>query len=156
MNDFLIHAARLQDAGVVSLWISLGSDKDRNRLMHVSPDATVPAELAAKYPTRTFHLDGTDQLLQDLKDDMVFGDDGATPEKLAAAIERHPLAADDLREWYADWLLQSPLTDEDLEPTDEEMADIENFAKRTMAFTKGLMRGLDSNRERSVQSTPAA
>lgn len=42
MSDFLIYAARLQDAGVCSLWVSLGSDKEGTRLMHVSPDRTTP------------------------------------------------------------------------------------------------------------------
>jgi len=148
MNDFLIYAARLQDAGVCSLWISLGSDKERTRLMHVSPDSTTPAELAAKYPTRTFELDGTDRLLQELKDDMVFGDSGPTPEKLEAAIKRHPLAADDLREFFAEW---KPMEDEDYEPTAEEVADIEASAKRQMSFVRGLMRGLDSNREQAAR-----
>lgn len=151
MNDFLIYAARLQDAGVVSLWVSLGTGKDRTRLMHVSPDSTVPTELAAKFPTRTFELDGTDQLLQDLKDDMVFGDGGVTPEKLLAAIERHPLAAPELREWYADWLVYQSQKDDTWEPTPEEMADIEESAKRSMAYTRGLMRGLDSTREKAAR-----
>jgi hypothetical protein len=146
MNDFLIYAARLQDAGVTSLLVSLGSDKKRNRLMHVSPDSTVPGELAAKFPTRSFLLDGTDELLQQLKDDMVFSDDGPTPEKLAAAIERHPLAAHELREFVAEW---KPMpADQDIELTDEEMADIEATAKRQMSYVRGLMRGLDANREK--------
>lgn len=148
MNDFLIYAARLQDAGVSSLWISLGSNKERTRLMHVSPDSTVPRELAAKYPTRTFELDGTDRLLQELKDDMVFGDGGPTPEKLEAAIKAHPLAADDLREFFAEW---KPMEDDDYEPTAEEMADIEASAKRHMSYVRGLMRGLDSNREKAAR-----
>jgi hypothetical protein len=151
MNDFLIYAARLQDTGVVSLWVSLGTGKDRTRLMHVSPDSTVPRELAEKYPTRTFSLDGTDQLLQDLKDDMVFGEGGATPEKLAAAIDRHPLAADDLQEWHAEWVAGEALRNDDFQPSDEEMADIEVQAKRHMSFVRGLMRGLDSNREKAAR-----
>ena len=60
MSDFLIYAARLQDAGIASLWVSLGSDKTGTRLMHVSPDSTTPRELAARYPTRTFELCGLD------------------------------------------------------------------------------------------------
>jgi len=40
MSDFLIYAARLQDAGVTTLWVSLGSNKEGTRLMHVSPDST--------------------------------------------------------------------------------------------------------------------
>jgi hypothetical protein len=150
VNDFLIYAARLQDAGVCSLWISLGSNKERTRLMHVSPDSTVPAELAAKYPTRTFELDGTDRLLRDLKDEMVFGDGGATPEKLMAAIELHPLAADDLREWFADWLISRPNGDE-VEITETEMVEINASAERSLSYVKGLMRGLDANREKAAR-----
>ena len=64
MSDFLIYAARLQDAGVTSLWVSLGSDKDRTRLMHVSPASGTPPELAARFPMRTFELCGTDRVLR--------------------------------------------------------------------------------------------
>lgn len=148
MNDFLIYAARLQDAGVTSLWVSLGSGKERTRLMHVSPDSTTPPELAAKYPTRTFELDGTDRLLQELKDDMVFGDGGPTPEKLEAAIKRHPRAADDLREFFAEW---KPMEDGDYEPTADEMVDIEASAMHHMSYVRGLMRGLDANREKAAR-----
>ena len=58
MSDFLVYAARLQDAGISSLWVSLGSNVDHIRLMHVSPDASVPRDLAAQYPTRTFEQIG--------------------------------------------------------------------------------------------------
>jgi hypothetical protein len=64
MSHFLIYAARLQDAGICDLWVSLGSDKTRTRLMHVSPGAGTPPELAARYPTRTFELCGTEREIE--------------------------------------------------------------------------------------------
>jgi hypothetical protein len=151
MSHFLIYAARLQDAGVCSLWISLGSDKDRTRLMHVSPDASTPPELAARFPTRTFELCGTDRLLEKLQDDMAYSDDGPTPEKLAAAVAAHPLQADDLRAWYADWLLNPPMTDEEIadlpEVTDSQV-------DSTARWVKGVMKGLDIARQRDAMKTP--
>lgn len=154
MSHFLIYAARLQDAGVCSLWVSLGSDKDRTRLMHVSPDASTPPELAARFPTRTFELCGTDRLLEKLTDDMAYSEGGPTPEKLAAAIAAHPLAADDLREWYADWLLSPPLTDEDLAEAEAEVTS--ESVERTVRWAKGVMKGLDIARQRDAMKTPAA
>lgn len=139
MSDFLIYAARLQDAGVCSLCVSLGSNKEGTRLMHVSPDSSTPRELAARYPTRTFELCGTDRVLEALKDDMLFSDDGPTPEKVQAAIDAHPLQADDLREWFADWLLCPPLTDEDLDAAADEVES--DSAKRTAQSVKDMLRG---------------
>ena len=144
MNDFLIYAARLQDAGVCSLWVSLGSDKNRTRLMHVSPDAHTPPELAAKYPTRTFTLSGTDQVLATLKEEVVYSEDGPTQEKIQAAIAAHPLLADDLREWFADYLLIRMPTDAELDAADDVSdSEVEHHAQ----FLKGLMRGIDAGRK---------
>lgn len=141
MSHFLIHAARMQDAGISSLWVSLGVAKDGTRLMHVSPDASTPRELAARFPTRTFELCGTDRLLEQLTDDMAYSDDGPTPEKLQSAIERHPTAADDLRGWYANWLLMPPLSDEDIAEAEEDVTS--ESVERTVRYVKGLLKGLD-------------
>lgn len=152
MSHFLIYAARLQDAGVCSLWVSLGSDKNRTRLMHVSPDASTPPALAARFPTRTFELCGTDRVLEQLEDDMAYSDDGPTPEKLAAAIAAHPLQADDLRAWYADWLLNPPITDEEMAGAADEVSDAQ--VERTVRWVKGVMKGLDIARQREAMKTP--
>lgn len=151
MSHFLIYAARLQDAGICSLWVSLGCDKNGTRLMHVSPDASTPRELAAKFPTRTFELCGTDRLLEQLQDDMAYSNDGPTPEKLAAAIAAHPLAAEDLRQWYADWLLNPPPTDEEIAAASDEVDDA--MVQRTMERVKGVMRGLEIARTRDAMKT---
>jgi hypothetical protein len=151
MSDFLVYAARLQDAGVCSLWVSLGSDKTRTRLMHVSPDASTPPELAARYPTRTFELCGTDRVLEALKDDMTYSEDGPTPEKLQAAVDAHPLLRDDLNAWFSDWLLCMPEADEaeDPEPTAEDEA-----AGRRMADkVKAMLHGIDIARRRDAMKT---
>lgn len=154
MSDFLIHAARMQDAGVTSLWVSLGSSKDRTRLMHVSPDASTPPELAVRFPTRTFELNGTDRQLQDLQDEMAYSDDGPTKEKIEAACKAYPNGAVDLVEWYADWKACPPITDEELEdpenqPTEEEL-------KRGLARMKGLMEGYDAARALQAQTSAPA
>ncbi len=154
MSDFLIYAARLQDAGVCSLWVSLGSNKEGTRLMHVSPDSSTPRELAARYPTRTFELCGTDRVLEALKDDMLYSDDGPTEEKVQAAIDAHPLQADDLREWFSDWLLCPPLTDEDIEAAAGEVDD--SLVQRTAQSVKDMLRGLDIARRRDAMKTPNA
>jgi hypothetical protein len=154
MSHFLIYAARLQDAGVCSLWVSLGSNKEGTRLMHVSPDASTPRDLAARFPTRTFELCGTDRLLEQLEDDMAYSDDGPTAEKIAAACAEHPLQADDLREWYADWLLNPPPTDEDIANAESEVSD--ESVDRIVQWTKGVMRGLDIARQRDAMKTGAA
>lgn len=154
MSHFLIYAARLQDAGVCSLWVSLGSNKEGTRLMHVSPDASTPRDLAAKFPTRTFELCGTDRVLEKLQDDMVYTDGGPTPEKLQAAIEAHPLLADDLREWFADWLLVPPLTDEDIAEAEAEVTS--ELVQRTAERVKGILRGLDIAKQRDAAKTKGA
>lgn len=146
VSDFLIYAARLQDAGITSLWVSLGSDKERTRLMHVSPDSTTPPELAAKFPTRTFELCGTDRVLERIKDDMLYEGDGPTPEKIAAAIEAHPLLRDDLNEWYADFLLCRMPSDEEI---DAEAALIDDATiLHSAERLKAMLAGLDIARRR--------
>lgn len=152
MSHFLIYAARLQDAGVCSLWVSLGSNKEGTRLMHISPDASTPRDLAARFPTRTFELCGTDRLLEQLQDDMAYAEGGPTPEMLAAAIERHPLAADDLREWYADWLLNPPPTDEEIAEAEADVDDA--MVQRVTQRTLGVMRGLEIARTRDAMKAP--
>ena len=151
MSHFLIYAGRLQDAGVCSLWVSLGSDKDGTRLMHVSPDASTPPELAARFPTRTFELCGTDRVLEQLQDDMVYSDEGPTPEKVQAAIAANPLQADDLREWYTDWLLCPPPTDEEIAEAESEVTS--ESVQRSMERVKGMLRGLDIARQRDATKT---
>lgn len=154
MSDFLIYAARLQDAGVCSLWVSLGSDKDRTRLMHVSPDSTTPPELAARYPTRTFELCGTDRVLERVKDDMLYSDDGVTPEKVRAAITAHPLLRDDLCEFLADYLLMRADPEEDPEAEDAAAAAVDDaMVKRMGDRLKHMMRGLDIAKQRDTMKT---
>lgn len=153
MSDFLIYAARLQDAGVCSLWVSLGSDKEGTRLMHVSPDSTTPPELAARYPTRTFELCGTDRVLEKLKDDMLYSEDGVTAEKVQAAIDAHPLLRDDLNEWFADWLLVKTPTDEDLAGAEHLVSDEE--AQRFADRLKATLKGLDIARRRDAMKASA-
>jgi hypothetical protein len=152
MSDFLIYAARLQDAGVCSLWVSLGSDKDRTRLMHVSPDRTTPAELAARYPTRTFELCGTDRVLERVKDDMLYSEGGVTPEKVQTAIAAHPLLRDDLCAFLADWMLVQMPTDEEVaayEPTAED----EKAGKRMADRLKAWLHGMEIERRRATRTT---
>ena len=141
MSHFLIYAARLQDAGICDLWVSLGSDKSRTRLMHVSPGVSTPPDLAARYPTRTFELCGTDRVLERLLDDMSYSDDGPTAEKVEAAIDAHPLLRDDLAAWFADHLLMSmPI---EAEVAAEAVNLSEEDMERTHQYVKGLMRGID-------------
>lgn len=153
MSDFLIYAARLQDAGVCSLWVSLGSDKEGTRLMHVSPDSTTPTDLAARYPTRTFELCGTDRVLEKLKDDMVYSDGGVTPEKVMAAIEAHPLLRDDLCEFLADYTLCPPISMEDISEAEANELVSDEQAKRVGDRLKHMMRGLDIARQRDAMKT---
>jgi hypothetical protein len=152
MSDFLIYAARLQDAGVCSLWVSLGSDKEGTRLMHVSPDIGTPPELAARYPTRTFELCGTDRVLERVKDEMIYSEGGVTPEKVKAAIEAHPLLRDDLCALLSDSLLANMPTDEEIEayePTPEDEAAGLRFAEKM----KATLRGIDIARQRDAMKT---
>jgi hypothetical protein len=152
MSDFLIYAARLQDAGVCSLWVSLGSDKEGTRLMHVSPDSTTPPDLAARYPTRTFELCGTDRVLGNLKDDMLYSDSGVTPEKVQAAIDAHPLLRDDLCEFLADWMLTQVPTDEELAAV-EVTAEDEAAGRRMADKVKAWLHGMDIARRREARKT---
>ncbi len=143
MSDFLIYAARLQDAGVCSLWVSLGSDKEGTRLMHVSPDSTTPPELAARYPTRTFELCGTDRVLERLKDDMLYSPDGVTPEKVQAAIAAHPILRDDLCEFLADYTLCPPPSVEDISAEEAEETVSDDQVRRMGDRLKHMLRGID-------------
>lgn len=149
MSDFLIYAARLQDAGISDLWVSLGSDKDGTRLMHVSLNNA--GEVGARFPTRTFELCGTDRVLERIKDDMLYSD-AMTPERLQAEIDAHPLQADDLRVWFADWLLSEEPTEADL--TEAEEGVVSASVERTMEHMKGVMRGLDIARRRDAMQRP--
>jgi hypothetical protein len=143
MSDFLIYAARLQDAGVCSLWVSLGSDKDGTRLMHVSPDRTTPPDLAKRYPTRTFELCGTDRVLERLKDDMLYSEDGVTPEKVQAAIAAHPLLRDDLCEFLADYTRCPPPSIEDISDAEAEATVSDDQVRRMGDRIKNMLRGMD-------------
>lgn len=156
MSDFLIYAARLQDAGVTSLWVSLGSDKDRTRLMHVSPASGTPPELAARFPMRTFELCGTDRVLERLKDKMAYAEGGPTAEMLKAAIEKHPMLRDDLVSWFADFMACKPLADEPPEEGDEPELSPEQ-AEASARFSermKGMLAGLDIARCREAATKP--
>ena len=152
MSHFLIYAARLQDAGVCSLWVSLGSNKDGTRLMHVSPDSTTPPELAARYPTRTFELCGTDRVLEKVQDDMLYSEGGVTPEKVQAAIAAHPLLRDDLCAFLADWKLVQMPTDEEVAAT-EVTAEDEAAGKRMADKVKAWLHGMDIARRRDAAKT---
>lgn len=153
MSDFLIYAARLQDAGVRSLWVSLGSDKEGTRLMHVSPDSTTPPELAARYPTRTFELCGTDRVLERLKDDLLYSADGVTPEKVMAAIEAHPLLRDDLCAFLADYTLCPPPSTDDISDEEAETMVSDDQARRMGDRLKHMMRGIDIARAQDAART---
>lgn len=150
MSDFLIYAARLQDAGVCSLWVSLGSDKEGTRLMHVSPDSNTPTELAALYPTRTFELCGTDRVLERLKDDMLYSADGVTPEKVLAAIEAHPLLRDDLCEFLADYTLCPPPSVDDISDEEAEAMVSDAQVRRMGDRLKNMLHGMDIAKRRDA------
>lgn len=152
MSHFLIYAARLQDAGVTSLWVSLGSDKDRTRLMHVSPASGTPPELAARFPTRTFELCGTDRVLERLEDELAFAEGGPTAEKLKAAIDAHPLLRDDLVSWFADFMACKPVLDEPPEEGEEpELSpDQAEASARFSERIKGMLAGMDIARSRDA------
>lgn len=154
MSHFLIHAARMQDAGVKHLTVTLETADDRTRLMYVSPDRDQPQALKERFLTRTFELCGTDRVLEQLQDDMAYSDDGPTAEKIAAACAAHPLQADDLRAWYADWLLSPPLTDEDIAGAEAEVSSAS--VDRIVQWTKGVMKGLDISRQREAMKTPGS
>jgi hypothetical protein len=134
------------------LTVTLHVRKDGTRMMAVTPNGNYyPAEVQRKWPARDFELCGTDRLLEQLQDDMAYAEGGPTPEALAAAIERHPLAADDLREWYADWLASPPLTDEDIAEAEDTVSS--ESVDRIVNWTKGVMRGLDIAKTRNAMKT---
>lgn len=153
-NHFLLYCARMQDAGVASLWVSLGSGGGY-RLMHVSADMTNGEELVRRFPTRTFHLDGTDPKLEQIEEGLVYEGDGVTQERLEAAIAAHPEYTDDLRDFGASWLANGGGNDlEAVEMDEQEMsADLIGTAQKHMQFVKGLMRGLDANRESAARKS---
>ncbi len=150
MSHFLIHAARMQDAGVTKLFVTLHVGHDNTRLMRVEAalsggDPEADLALVARFPARTFELCGTDRLLEQLQDEIAFSAGGATPEKLAAAIAKHPQAADDLREWYAYWLLTSELSDDDISAAESEVSS--ESTARSVSWIKGLLKGMDVARK---------
>jgi hypothetical protein len=151
MSHFLIHAARLQDAGVEHLSVRIWTAKDRTRMMRVTPHGSYPQEVQGRWPARDFELCGTDRVLERLRDDMSYSDDGVTAEKVQAAIDSHPLLADDLREWFADSLLLEKPTDADVEAAAGEVDD--SSVERTMQYVKGLMRGIDVVQARKAMKT---
>lgn len=153
MSHFLIYAARLQDAGVSILTVTLHARNDRTRMMTVAPSGRYSPEVQRKFPARDFELCGTDRVLEQLQDDMAYSDDGPTAEKIAAACAAHPLQADDLRAWYADWLLSPPLTDEDIAAAESEVSS--ESVDRIVQWTKGVMKGLDISRQRDAMKTEA-
>lgn len=159
MSDFLIYAARLQDAGISQLSVRLDASKDGTRLMHVRPAITSPTHptvaMLQRYPERTFELCGTDRVLEKLKDDMAYSDTGPTAEKLKAAIDAHPLQRDDLVLWFADYLLCKPALDEPPEEGEEPELSPEDAAaaERMGERLKGMLHGLDIARSRDAAKT---
>lgn len=153
MSDFLIYAARMQDAGVERLRVDLFTAPDRTRMMRV----TLANFSTDRYPPRDFELDGTDRVLTRLKDDITYTDGGVTAEKVNAAIKAHPLLADDLREWLVDWLLMNCTPEEDPAADDAAAAAVDDaMVERTGQYIRGLMRGIDLMRARKARSTGSA
>lgn len=156
MSDFLIYAARLQDAGISQLRVVLDAAEDGTRLMRVSPAITSPThptvEVMQRYPERTFELCGTDRVLEKLKDDMAFSETGPTAEKLKAAIGAHPLQREDLVLWFADYMACKPALDEEPEDGPEpELSPEDQAASNRMAERlKGMLRGMDIARSRDA------
>lgn len=159
MSDFLIYAARLQDAGISELRVVLDASEDGTRLMRVSPAITSPThptvEFMQRYPERTFELCGTDRVLERLKDDMAYSEDGPTPEKLKAAMEAHPLQRDDLLLWFADFMLCKLVLDEPPEEGDEpELSPEDAVASERFGIRlKGMLAGLDIARQRDAMKS---
>jgi hypothetical protein len=154
-NHFLYYAARLQDAGVRHLSITLDVDRKGFRVMHVVPRVGFNASTAsAVYAERSFQLTGSDPELQQIEDDLVYGEGGVTPERVAAAIRENPVYAPDLTEfaerWKANDLDDAIAQEMEREPTAEELAAAEVTHERLMQFVKGLQRGLDGKRGREV------
>ena len=147
MSDFLCYAARLQDAGVDHLSVSLFTAKDRTRMMMVTPHGSYPQPVQERWPARHFELCGTDRRLESLKDEMTFSDDGVTAEKVQATVAKYPLLADDLREWYAEMLLHPIPTEEEIDAAPVDERDV----MRTTQYVKGLLRGVAVNQSIAAQ-----
>lgn len=152
MSDFLIYAARLQDAGIAYLSVRLHTRKDRTRMMRVTPHGSYPTEVHARWPWRDFELCGTDRVLESVKDDMLYGEGGPTAEKVQSAIDKHPLLRDDLAEWFADYLLCPPPTDEEIEAEAGNIS--EGEVKRFGDRLKHMLRGIDIVRQRDASQKP--
>lgn len=141
MSDFLIYAARLQDAGIEHLSVRIFTGANCVRMMRVTPHGSYPHGAMSRWPARDFELCGVDRVLHRVKDDMSYSDDGVTAEKVQKAIDAHPLLADDLREWLADCLLMQMPTEAEI---DAEVANVSTSdVERTKQYVKGLMRGID-------------
>jgi hypothetical protein len=141
MSHFLVYAARLQDAGIEKLSVQIWTAKTRTRMMRVTPHGSYPQHVQERWPARDFELCGTDRVLERLRDDMSYSDDGVTAEKVQAAIDKHPLLADDLREWFADCMILKMPTEAEIEAAAAEVDDAS--VERTTQYVKGLMRGID-------------
>lgn len=149
MSDFVVWSNRLHQRGITKLWVQMDIDGEE-RIMHVSPalDMRTLPEARCEMQMRTFSIDGTDRVLERLKDDMAYSEGGPTAEKIKAAIEKSPEHAEDLREWYADWLLNPPASEEELSNIEVSERDME----LSNARIKGLLQGLDAARSRKAAS----
>ena len=153
MSDFLIYAARLQDAGIEHLRVHLFTAKDRTRMMQVTPHGSYPQQAQERWPARVFELDGTDRELESLKDGMLYTDGGPTAEAVQAAITKHPLLRDDLNEWFADCLLCRMPTDEEVEAEAVNVSEAD--VKRSADRIKHMLRGIDIAKQRETMKTGA-
>lgn len=159
MNHFLLYAARLQDKGVTRLSVELsvepGTEKDRTRIMIVKPSIAhnVPSVFQA-YPARTFDLDGTDRVLENLQDDLVFSNNGQpTKEQVEEVIVQYPIYKDDLRDWYEYYSKLKAVDLEDLEAEGDDTQVDPVAEERSAAHIRGLLRGLDISRRRDAKTT---
>jgi hypothetical protein len=158
MSDFLIYAARLQDAGIEHLSVRIFTAKDRTRMMRVAPHGSYPQEVHSRWLCRDFELCGTDRVLERVKDDMLYSDDGVTAEKVQAAIDAHPLLRDDLCAFLADWTLTQMPTDEEVASYELTAAE-EEAGNRMADKVKAWIHGIDIARSRDAmrrQSSDAA
>lgn len=153
MSDFLIYAARLQDAGVKHLSVRIWTGPDRMRMMRVTPGGLHPQEIHQRFPWRDFELCGTDPVLRRLKDDMIYSDDGVTAEKVQAAIAKHPLLRDDLCEFLSDWMLTRG---EENEKSEGVTAEDEAAGERMAFKVKAVLHGISIARKRDAMKTPNA
>lgn len=156
MNHFLLFAARLQDAGVTQLQVTLDTGPDRTRLMRVQPAPGSPNDACARFKVRTFDLCGTDRVLEKLTDDLAYMPGGPTPEALLAAIKAHPDLRLDLAQWFADWALarKHAPTDDDLAAADATISDAD--ARRMGQRIVDMLRGIDIARHRDLRTIKAA